>query len=89
MAKPKISNPKTDGEENEFGDYEAYEDEMGRRHIEIGDHKYLIVADGHYALYTIKLQNGGPVPHALAGMYTSVHEATKAIQVHLGQTEVN
>lgn len=43
---------------------------------------YNIKGDGTYGYQKITRKGSGPVPKALSGMYTSLSEARKAIDMH-------
>lgn len=82
--KVKVRNPKI--EEDNFEDFEADDDEMGRREISVGDDKFTIIQREKFALWDIKKDGvGGPLPEDIRGSFTSVHAAEQAIKIHLGK----
>lgn len=83
--KSTIKNPRIEGEE--YPEYQPEQGEMGRREIEIEieGRKFLVIASVPFGFFKIKFAAGGLVPEELAGSFTTVHDAERAIKVYVGK----
>ena len=82
-------NPKTDGFDGEFKEFQ--DDQMGLRIVEIEAKNgkmqtFNVSQDGQFALWKIIPSKGG-VPEELSGRYTSIGQAEQAIKAYVAKRD--
>ena len=82
-------NPKTDGFDGEFKEYQ--DDQMAMRTIELPNkdgkiQSFTISQDGQFALWKV-IPSKGKVPGELDGRYTTVGAAEKAIAAYIAKRD--
>lgn len=80
-----IENPKTLGLEKLNEEFDDTED-MGRRVITHGDHKFYLRSDYRSGHWMFSAQHG-PVPKELEGKFTSIRACEHALAMYAGRKE--